>query len=101
MKVSKESFEAEVLKSDIPVLVDFYADWCGPCKMLAPTMEEIEKENAGKIKVVKVNIDEEEEIAVKYRISVIPTILCFKNGEPQHAKSVGYVPKEDILKILN
>ncbi len=77
-KIKSENFEENVLKADMPVLVDFYADWCGPCKMMAPIMDEIAKEVDGKVRVYKLNIDEDSEIAVKYEVMSIPTIILFK-----------------------
>lgn len=97
--LTESNFEEEVLKSDLPVLVDFWATWCGPCMMLAPTVEEIAKEYAGKIKVGKVNVDEAPEIARKYGIMSIPTLIMFKNGKISD-KSIGLVPKEHILKMF-
>ena len=79
-KFTKQNFEAEVLQSDLPVLVDFYADWCGPCKMMAPVIEKMAEQMAGKVKVGKVNVDEEEELAIKYRVVSIPAFLIFKDG---------------------
>lgn len=93
--LTESNFESEVLKSDKPVLVDFWADWCGPCKMLAPTIEQIADENEGTIKVGKVNVDDEAELAQKYGIVSIPTVILFKNGE-ESKKSVGFVPKETL-----
>ena len=81
LKLNSENFEKEVLNSNIPVLVDFYADWCGPCKMLAPIIEKLEEEVQGKAKVGKVNVDDETEVAEKYGIMSIPTLILFKNGE--------------------
>lgn len=75
-----ENFQKEVLESDIPVMVDFYADWCGPCKMVAPIIEELAQEYSGKVKIGKLNVDEEANTAEKYRIMSIPTIMFFKNG---------------------
>ena len=94
-----ENFETEVLGSDVPVLVDFWATWCMPCRMLAPVIEEIASENEGKIKVGKVNVDENPDLARQYRVMSIPTVLVFKNGELT-ATSVGVDSKENILKLL-
>ena len=96
---TKDNFEKEVLQSDVPVLVDFWATWCMPCRMLAPVIEEIASENEGKIKVGKVNVDENPDLARKYRVMSIPTVLVFKNGELT-ATSVGVDSKENILKLL-
>ena len=87
MKVSDENFEQEVLNSNIPVLVDFYADWCGPCKMLSPIVDEVAKENDD-IKVVKVNVDESQNTAIKYQVMSIPTLVVIKNGNEVN-RSVG------------
>ncbi|MCH5271721.1 MAG: thioredoxin [Lachnospiraceae bacterium] len=81
LKLTKQNFEEEVLASKQPVLIDFYADWCGPCKMMAPVVEKLAEEYEGKIKVGKVNIDEELELAQKYRVASIPTFIIFKDGE--------------------
>lgn len=81
LKITDSNFEAEVLGSDLPVLVDFYADWCGPCKMMAPIVEQLAEEYAGKCKVGKCNIDENMELAKKYRVMSIPTIILFQKGE--------------------
>lgn len=97
--VTKDNFDSEVMKSDIPVLVDFWASWCGPCKMLSPVVAQIAEESQGKIKVCKINIDEEEELAMKYQIMSIPTLLIFKNGEVVN-KSIGFMSKEDIYKLF-
>ncbi|MCF0230525.1 MAG: thioredoxin, partial [Parasporobacterium sp.] len=82
MIITNENFESEVVNSDIPVLVDFWAEWCGPCRMLAPAIAEIEQEYAGKVKVGKVNIDEEMELALKFGVVSIPTVILFKGGQP-------------------
>ena len=93
------NFEKEVLESDIPVLVDFWAGWCGPCKMLAPTIEELAKEYEGKVKVGKVNIDDFAPLAIKYGVASIPTVVLFKDGQAVD-KSVGFVPKAAIEGML-
>jgi len=79
--VNDTNFEAEVIKSDIPVIVDFYADWCGPCKMMGPIFEEVAPKFEGKVKFAKLNVDEAQETAGKYGVMSIPTLLTFKNGE--------------------
>ena len=99
IKLTSQNFENEVLKADKPVLVDFWAEWCGPCKMLSPVIEEIAEEYEGKIKVAKCNIDEEMQLAVQYGISSIPTILLFENGEIVK-KSIGFAPKESLIEEL-
>ena len=98
--LTKNNFEAEVIKADIPVLVDFWASWCGPCKMLSPIISEIADEYDGKIKVCKVNVDDEAELSQRYNIVSIPTVIAFKRGEPVN-KSVGYCPKEDLIELFN
>ena len=98
-ETNDENFDNVVLKSDLPVLVDFWAPWCGPCKLLGPTLEEISLENKGKLFIVKINIDENQEMAAKYGIKSIPTMLIFKNGELKN-QLVGSMPKKDIEKIL-
>ena len=91
-KFDGNNFEAEVLKSDIPVFVDFYADWCGPCKMMSPVIDKMAEEYAGRIKVGKVNVDENSDLAVKYGIMSIPNMVFFKNGQPVD-RVVGAIPK--------
>lgn len=97
--LTNENFEAEVLNSDVPVLVDFWAVWCMPCKMLAPVVEELANEANGAYKVGKVNVDEAPELAARFRIASIPTIVVFKNGEV-YKKSIGVVPKADLEELL-
>lgn len=98
LHVTKESFEREVLKSDIPVLVDFWATWCGPCRALGPILEEVAKETAS-AKIVKVNVDEEPELASEFRIMSIPTIIVFKDGKIVN-KSVGLLQKNEVLDLI-
>ena len=98
--LSEDNFEKEVLQSEIPVLVDFWATWCGPCRMLAPTIAKIAEEQEGKIKVGKLDVDEEPELSVKYGIASIPTLMVFKNGEVVN-KSIGVIPKAAIEALLN
>ena len=100
INIRESNFEREVLQSEIPVLVDFWAVWCGPCRMLAPAIAEIAEEYAGKVKVCKVNVDEAPGIARKYGIASIPTVLLFKNGN-NVAQSVGYVPKASLVAMLD
>lgn len=99
-KFTTANFEQEVLNSDLPVLVDFYADWCGPCKMMGPVVEEMAKQYDGKMKVGKLNIDEEMDIAQKYRVMSIPTFIFFKNGQAveTHVGSMSKDELEDKIK---
>jgi thioredoxin 1 len=99
INLTTDQFEQEVLKADVPVLLDFWAPWCGPCRMLAPTVEEIAEEYDGRAKVCKVNVDEEEELAIRFGIASIPTLLVFRNGQLADTK-VGFVPKEEIEAML-
>ena len=94
-KFTTANFDEEVLGADIPVLVDFYADWCGPCKMMAPVVEQLAEEYEGKIKVGKCNIDEEEEIRARYSVMSIPTMKIFVKGE-EAASLLGAMPKETL-----
>lgn len=99
LNVNNENFESEVINSDRPVLVDFWAEWCGPCKALAPILDEIATEVSDSAKVVKVNVDQAGELAQKYGIRGIPTMIFFKGGEAQ-GTLVGNQPKDEILKNL-
>lgn len=94
-KFTTANFEEEVLKSELPVLVDFYADWCGPCKMMGPIVKEMEEAYDGKMKIGKLNIDEEMDIAQKYRVMSIPTFMIFKNGQAVET-AVGGMPKNEL-----
>ena len=97
--ITKDNFEAEVLKSEIPVILDFWATWCGPCRMIAPTLAEIAEENAGKIKVGKVNVDEQMELAVQFGITAIPTLIVFRDGQKVN-QAMGVMPKSEILALV-
>lgn len=96
---TNSDFEERVLKSDVPVLVDFYADWCGPCKMMAPVVEALATEMEGKVKVGKLNIDDNESLAVKYGVMTIPTLAVFKNGEMVD-KLIGVQPKDKLQAMI-
>ena len=97
--LNSENFEQEVLKSELPVLVDFWATWCGPCRMMAPVLEELAQEYDGKLVVGKVDVDENEELAAEYGIMSIPTMLVFKNGEMTDT-ALGLTPKEKLISML-
>lgn len=100
LKLTKDNFEAEVLNSDIPVLVDFFATWCGPCQMIAPVISEIAEEYSGKVKVGKIDVDGDPSLAIKYGVASIPTLIIFKNGQVAE-KLVGLRSKEAITKLLD
>ena len=99
LNITALNFETEVLQSDKPVLLDFYADWCGPGKMLAPILHEVAEENAGTLKVGKVNVDEQMELAMRFQVSSIPMLVVFKDGKAV-AKSLGYRPKSEIAAMV-
>ncbi len=99
LNVTETTFEQEVLKSETPVIVDFWAEWCGPCHAVAPVLDKIADERKDELKVVKLNIDEEQEIAMRYGIVSIPTIVLFKDGEPA-AAAIGAQPKSALERSL-
>ncbi len=99
MEISSDSFEEDVLESDLPVLVDFWAEWCAPCRMMAPVLEEIGQEMADTLKVVKLNVDENQDTAQQYGIRSIPTLVLFKDGE-EAERLVGFMAKEQIVEKL-
>jgi len=98
--ISGGNFDSEVAQSDKPVLVDFWAEWCGPCKMLSPVLDELASELGDKVKIVKVNVDDNRDLAVQYGIKSIPMLLFFKGGEVKD-KVVGLVPKDSLAQKLN
>ena len=100
LNLSEESFEKEVMQSESPVLVDFWASWCGPCRMLAPTIEELAADYEGKVKVCKVNVDEAEGVARQFGIMTIPTVILFKGGQEMD-KSIGLVNKSALSAMID
>ncbi|HOR13462.1 MAG TPA: thioredoxin [Clostridia bacterium] len=99
-EITNSNFKTEVLDSSSPVLVDFWASWCGPCRMIAPVLEEVAKEKAGTVKVGKINVDEQPQLASQFGVMSIPTLVLFKGGKAVN-KSVGVKPKEAILEMIN
>ena len=97
--ITKENFESEVLKAEVPVLLDFWATWCGPCMMIAPTLAQIAEEHAGKIKVGKINVDDEMELAMKFGVTSIPMLVVMKDGKIAN-KAVGAMPKAKIEALF-
>lgn len=100
MQFTTANFDTEVLHSSLPVVVDFYADWCGPCKMLSPIIESLEQQYTGKIVIGRINVDNDPAIAEKYNVMSIPTLIAFKDGEPVW-QSVGFQPKNALEERLN
>lgn len=100
LKITAANFENEVLRSDKPVLLDFYADWCGPCKMLSPILHELAEEKSGALKVGKVNVDEQPDLAAQFGVMSIPTLLVFQNGRLVN-QAVGARPKSGVLALLD
>ena len=98
--ITESNFQEEVLNSKLPVLVDFWASWCGPCRMLSPIVDQIAEEYAGKVKVGKVNVDEELNLAMRFQVASIPTLLVFREGQVVH-QSVGVIPKSHVEALLN
>ena len=99
-EVTDQSFEQDVLKSEVPVLVDFWAEWCGPCKMLAPTVEKVANEYEGKAKFVKLNIDDNDQVAQQFGIKGIPTLILFKDGS-EADRTVGLTTKDNISRMID
>ena len=100
LKITNENYEEEVLKSDKPVLIDFYADWCGPCRMMSPVVDDIAESMNTSIKVGKINVDECSELAQKYNVMSIPTFVVLKNGE-ETGRTVGVQSRDELVKLLN
>lgn len=97
--VTTKTWDAEVLRSNLPVFVDFWAEWCGPCRMVGPAVEQIGKIMAGKLKVAKLNVDENQEIAIKYGVQSIPSLILFKGGK-EVSRTIGAAPKETYMKFI-
>ena len=100
VQVTDASFDSEVLQSDLPVLVDYWAEWCGPCKMIAPVLNEVAEEYSGKVKIAKLNIDESPDTPPKYGIRGIPTLMIFKKGEVEATK-VGAISKSQLMEFID
>lgn len=98
-ELNKDNFEKEVMEANVPVLIDFWASWCGPCRMMSPVIDKIAEEMGDKLKVCKVNVDENHELAEEYEIMTIPAFIVIKNGA-EAGRTIGVQPKEDILKLI-
>ena len=99
-EVSDSSFDGDILKSSVPVLVDFWAPWCGPCRSVAPIVEDLANQYAGKLKVAKINVDESTEVAMRYQITSIPTFILFKNGQVAD-RALGALPRSEFVKLID
>ena len=99
VEIKKSTFEEEVLKADKPVIVDFWASWCGPCRMLSPIVDEVAEETS-EIKVCKINVDEEPDLAAQFKVMTIPTLIVFKNGQ-EVKRNVGVISKEEVIKLAD
>ncbi|HWZ86986.1 MAG TPA: thioredoxin [Thermoanaerobaculia bacterium] len=99
-QVSDANFDGDILKSSVPVLVDFWAPWCGPCRSVAPIVDDLANQYAGKLKVAKVNVDESTEVATRYQITSIPTFIVFKNGQVAD-RALGALPRSEFVKLID
>ena len=99
-EVSDSSFDGDILKSSVPVLVDFWAPWCGPCRSVAPIIDDLANQYSGKLKVAKINVDESTEVAMRYQITSIPTFILFKNGQVAD-RALGALPRSEFVKLID
>jgi len=100
LDVTVSSFDAEVLQASVPVLVDFWAPWCGPCRAMAPVLDAVNQEQAGNVKIVKVNVDDNQQLAAKYAVQAIPTLIIFKDGQPAD-RVVGVIARDELTRKLD